>query len=193
MLSKITATKYQVSSQNTLPFTLQNGEKILKEVKPVKGSLALDVAFDFILPLLFFGLMTIFAIFTRAGLFVLFPLGLTIIFCIMPILFIKRLPENYGSWVTTHRAISCDKTLKYRVWSMPFECIETVKVVRTLSDRIMGSASLKISVIGGFRIPSMPYSPITRISGTNFFDAIPIDKAKDIQKVILDRVTSNSD
>jgi uncharacterized membrane protein YdbT with pleckstrin-like domain len=185
-----------------LPFQLQSGEKIIRELKPqflgymvsksFGGYLGILALIIFILSagiIVFSGVLAgvLSAILLRqvsesllVGIAVL-PLTLLVIISIKPFI-------SYGKswyWITNRRVIGKRGFLGYNIDSVPLENVSDVVLTRTLLDRLLGLSSLIIVPMGGDSrlYEGSDYSEKARNS--NFFPALPQEMARELQRVMF--------
>ncbi len=170
----------------TLPFSLQKGERIIRELKPQ--------FFGFIITKTiggFLGLIVLVALVVAAS--VLFNIDLQELLvgaAIIPILVVLILAVpivSYGKawyWITTQRVIGKRGILGYSVDSIPLENVNDVLLSRTLLDRLLGLSSVTIVPIGGSaRDNGNQYSGGAQ--NANFFSALTQKSARDLQRVLF--------
>ncbi len=169
-----------------LPFQLQSGEKIIRELKPqFKGFMLTRVLWKYIsLVILSIGIIIV-GILTNK-----IPLALVADLVAVPLLiFIISIGPiiEYGKswyWITTHRVIGKNGFFGYNIDSIPLENISDVVLSRTLLDRILGLSSLIIVPMGGSRKTNGGVADETT-QNANFFPALPQNLARELQRTIF--------
>jgi membrane protein YdbS with pleckstrin-like domain len=184
-----------------LPFELQNGEKIIRELKPqfigfmvsrafggYLGILAILI-FSLALGIILFSgvlagvLSVIFLAQISEGLLVevaIFPIFVLLIVSIKPFI-------SYGKswyWITNHRVIGKRGFLGYSIDSIPLDNVTDVVLARTFLDRLLGLSSLIIVPMGGDSKVEGE-TPEKRFESTNFFPALPQNTAMELQRVLF--------
>jgi uncharacterized membrane protein YdbT with pleckstrin-like domain len=150
-------------------FNLQEGEKIIKEIKPlpnlrnywwITGSIGFFFLSLFIVPFLFgFGALIMGVVFS-SGEFGLASLGIgtLLLLGLGGFLFIALIPgfvlasmryKHQWYWVTTKRIIFKHGLLGYGINSIPLERISDVKISRGFIENIFGFGSLHIQSLSG--------------------------------------------
>ncbi len=169
-----------------LPFQLQSGEEIIRELKPqFKGFMLTRVLGSYIF------LVALSAIIIVAGIMInRIPIGLLLGLAAIPliILIISIGPAiSYGKswyWITTRRVIGKRGFVGYTIDSIPLENVTDVVLARTVLDRFLGLSSLIIVPMGGG----------TRSEGDihkwgaqspNFFPALPQKLARELQRTLF--------
>jgi uncharacterized membrane protein YdbT with pleckstrin-like domain len=130
-----------------LPFQLQKGEKIIKEIKPLPVLQWYFFLRSFLV--IFFVLIWFIWIFFLVPMFSL--IGLLIIgACLVLIFLISRNMYHYQYyWITNKRVIYRRGILGYTISSIPLERISDVIVTRTFLERIFGFGSVLVQSLAG--------------------------------------------
>lgn len=180
-----------------LPFRLQEGELILKAIKPSRR-IIVKFSFSGIITTLFIFLFFIVPVSlsfvssaAHAGGSVLFLIVIGFIVLVLIILLVSVFfgylgYKKYSYWITNHRTIGKRGIIGFTIDSMPLENIADVIVARGIIDRILGISTLYIQPIGGsgFMVPVRGLG-MNRYGGTNNFMGInPVD-APEIQQLIF--------
>lgn len=169
-----------------LPFVLQDGEKIVKELKPqMIGFLVIRNFGPYVMLTLIFVLAL--ALMPILGQPVL---GLVVAFLIVPAValivtikpYVTYLQFKY--WVTNHRVIGRRGVIGYSIDSIPLENVTDVVITRSVLDRLLGIASLiVVPMAGSAKIQGG--APDERTESPNFFPAIKHQSAIDLQKFLF--------
>jgi membrane protein YdbS with pleckstrin-like domain len=180
------ATKPGVAPLEKLPFQLQNGEKIMRELKPQLLGFMLTRGLGSYIGLLALSISIIVGsvFLNEIPLGVL--IGVIIIPCIMLAISIGPL-ISYGKswyWITNHRVIGKRGFFGYSVDSIPLENVSDVVLSRTLLDRILGLSSLIVVPMGGSS-KAGGGSADERAQNPNFFPALPEKLARELQRVLF--------
>jgi uncharacterized membrane protein YdbT with pleckstrin-like domain len=176
-------------SLEKLPFELQNGEKIIRELKPQFFGFMMTRTFGAYVVLLCLVVVIMVALMllrigTAGALVELLVLPLVVLFLILAI-GLKPLIQ-YGKswyWITNLRVIGKRGFLGYSIDSIPLENVGDIVLARTLLDRFLGLSSLIIVPIGS----------TTRVEGEggnmvenpNFFPALTQETARELQRRLL--------
>jgi uncharacterized membrane protein YdbT with pleckstrin-like domain len=169
-----------------LPFQLQSGEKIIRELKPQFLGFMVTRAFGSYMSITATAIIILFiAIFAHLiieglvlGVYIILPL--LIIVSIIPFI-------QYGKswyWITTRRVVGKRGLLGYSIDSIPLEQITDVVLDRTLLDRLLGLSSLIIVPMGGSAKVNGG-SPNEQAMNANFFPALPQEVARELQRVLF--------
>ncbi len=178
-----------LESLETLPFRLQHGEKIIRELKPqFFGFMMTKLLGSY---LMIFGLAVVLAgaIFilrsSLAGYWsetILLPFFIALLVLIISL---KPLIQ-YGKswyWITNHRVIGKRGFLGYRINSVPLENVADVVLTRTLLDRLLGLSSLIIVSMGN--APLSGNIEEDKAENPNFFPALTENTARELQRVLF--------
>ncbi len=160
---------------------LQEGEKIIKEIKPLVelkwyffGTfiifwLLFFISFSLIFPLVI--LETIATIIINktiplgflVGVFIMIGLSISI-----PImwLIIENIYKHRYYWITNERVICKYGILGYRILSLPLERISDVIITRNFLERIFGFGSMHIQSLAGQITPEISFQAIPDPEGT---------------------------
>lgn len=170
-----------------LPFHLQNGEKIMRELKPQFGGFMLTRALGSYIGILLLAI----AIMVGAILLKQVPDGFLIEITLIPflILVVSIVPFiSYGKswyWITTHRVIGKSGCVGYSIDSIPLSNVNDIVLARTLLDRMLGLSSLMIVPFGGSDSRTSTFGSNDMTQGANFFPALPQKIAKELQRVLF--------
>ena len=168
--------------QTNLPFSLQDGETIVKTIKPAwNGFMMKNVIGSFLVTALVLGYLFAFLFYAAIhsillSLVIIVVLALAIAYVTAVLSYGK-----YQYWITNMRVIGSRGIIGYSTDSIPLEMIADVIVNRGIIDRILGLSTLFIMPIGGM---GMMYG--AGMSGTNYLTALTQADAVRIQKDILD-------
>ncbi len=169
-----------------LPFQLQNGEKIMRELKPQFLGFMVTRAFGNYMGIAAIAIIIFFvAVFTH-----LIAVGLVLgIYFILPLLIIVSIVPfiQYGKswyWITTRRVVGKRGLLGYSIDSIPLEQITDVVLSRTLLDRLLGLSALVIVPMGG-SIREGGNTSGEQARSANFFPALPQEVARELQRVLF--------
>ena len=136
-------------------FRLQEGEKIVQEIKPKRGLL-----WYFMLPgaaMAFFGLITLLIF---IGIFLL-------LFGIATVILAFLQYEKQFYWITNKRVIYKRGMVGYKISSIPLERISDVIVSRSFVESIFGFGSVHIQTLAG------QYTPANRMGSEGALLAVP--------------------
>ena len=185
-----------------LPFELQKGEKIIRELKPqfigfmvsrefggYLGILAIILLIISLSVILFSGVLAgvLSVILVREinrGLLIgisILPITIFVLISIRPLL-------AYGKswyWITNIRVIGKRGVLGYSINSIPLDSISDVVLSRTLLDRFLGLSSLAIVPLGGTGMTMADVEGEAKFLNTNFFPALPQTTARELQRVLF--------
>ena len=177
-------------SLEKLPFKLQNGEKVIRELKPqFFGFMATRVLASYVgvLGLTIVSIAVIIILRTRLSGF-LIELSLLPLFILLLILAVSVGPLiSYGKswyWITNHRVIGKRGFLGYSIDSIPLENVTDVVITRTLLDRFLGLSSLIIVPMGGSSRGEGD-TATERAESPNFFPALTQETARELQRVLF--------
>jgi membrane protein YdbS with pleckstrin-like domain len=183
-----------------LPFQLQDGEKIIRELKPQFLGFMISRGFGGYMALLAFVILAIgVGIILLSGVLMgllssvllieineSFVIGLAIIpFAIFLIISIKPF-ISYGKswyWITNNRVIGKRGFLGYSIDSIPLENVSDVVLSRTVLDRLLGLSSLIIVPMAAS--PRVKDGPDESAENPNFFPALPQNMAMELQRVLF--------
>ncbi len=161
------------------PFNLQDGEKIITTVKPIKNGYILNRSFGgiifFFILALFFGIMGMNIILF----IVIFVFGI-VISLIFPIISYNK----YQIWITNRRIVSERGLVGYNFDSIPLENINDVILNRSLTDRILNLSSLTIVPMGGIIYNSRS----SNLSTVGYIPALLPEDANNLQKTIYELI-----
>ncbi len=169
-----------------LPFELQQGEKIIRELKPQFLGFMLTSLFGKYVGLLcivvlgFVGVLLFGVTIGESSIVTAIVALLVLLISIKPLI-------AYGKswyWITTRRVIGKRGFIGYNIYSIPLENITDLVLTRTLLDRILGISSLMVVPMGGDSYVSND-SPDRKTQNTNFFPALPQNVARELQRVIF--------
>lgn len=135
-------------------FNLQQGEKILKEIKPLPQLKNYLFA-------LYFGIITFVWLFMGGGLFLMgieegillqmFFLWLIILIIFLAIAFLacSKIYSQTHYWVSSKRIIVKRGFLGYTITSIPFERVSDIIISRSFLETLFGFGSLQIQSLAG--------------------------------------------
>ena len=185
-----------------LPFQLQDGEKIIRELKPQFLGFMLSKGFGGYMELLGIIIIAIaIVIILLSGvlvgilssiLLIKISEGLLIGLATIPILIFAIISIkpfiSYGKswyWITNRRVIGKRGFLGYSIDSIPLENVSDVVLSRTVLDRLLGLSSLIIVPLSS--TGSRTNAGITDESAQNpnFFPALPQKMAIELQRVLF--------
>ena len=135
-------------SLETLPFRLQHGEKIIRELKPQFFGFMVTRAFgSYMMVLGLIVVLIVTLLILRASLagFLVEILLLPLLIALLVLVISLKPLIQYGKswyWITNHRVIGKRGFLGYSINSVPLENVADVVLTRTLLDRILGLSSL---------------------------------------------------
>ena len=183
-----------------LPFQLQDGEKIIRELKPQFLGFMISREFGGYMALLALVILAIaVGIILLSGVLVSFlssvllieinesfiiglaiiPITLFVIISIKPFI-------SYGKswyWITNNRVIGKRGFLGYSIDSIPLENVSDVVLSRTVLDRLLGLSSLIIVPMAAS--PRVKEGPDESAENPNFFPALPQKMAMELQRVLF--------
>ncbi|MEM3852148.1 MAG: PH domain-containing protein [Methanomassiliicoccales archaeon] len=179
-----------------LPFRLQEGEVILRALRPSK-KIVVKFAFSTIiavLVLIIFFVPVVLSLVTStasaAASTVIIALaafaGVIIIVLVVGILFGYLGYTKYRYWITNHRTIGKRGIVGYSFDSMPLENVADVVVSRGILDRILGISTIYIQPIGGsgFMVPVRGFG-MNRYTGSNSFIGLKPEDTAELQQLIF--------
>lgn len=167
-----------------LPFSLQEDEKIVDQVKPIWIGYMLKNSLGGIFGSIFIALFLAFSIGNAAGGLLV---GLATFFIILILGGLLSVVVAYISynkfqvWITNQRIISARGFIGYNTESMPMENINDVIMSRGIIDRILGLSSIMAVPIGGMVMMTRRSS----FSTVGFIPALKPDVATKLQKDIF--------
>jgi uncharacterized membrane protein YdbT with pleckstrin-like domain len=177
-------------SLEKLPFRLQHGETIIRELKPRFIGFMLTKALGSYTAV--FGLIVAIAVVLLAFRTSLagFLLELTVLPLALALLIlaisIKPLVQ-YGKswyWITNHRVIGKKGFLGYSINSVPLENVADVVITRTLLDRLLGLSSLIVVSMGNAAVQGSDTED-QKSESPNFFPALTQETARELQRVLF--------
>lgn len=173
-----------------LPFRLQHGETIIRELKPQFFGFMITRAFGGYTATAIIALILMVVVFVvkvnLVGLVLELTLLSILIAALLLLISVKPLVQ-YGKswyWITNHRVIGKRGFLGYSINSIPLENVSDVVLTRTLLDRLLGLSSLVIVSMGndpmteGNTADAMAQYP-------NFFPALTQETARELQRVLF--------
>ena len=129
------------------PFQLQDGEKIVKDIKPLPVLKWYFFITSSLAVLLFFGAFIFIPLFIG---FLFLPLTILTFFLLIILYLVANNRYNYQHyWITNKRIMYRRGILGYKISSIPLERISDVIVSRTFIERIFGFGSLHIQSLAG--------------------------------------------
>ncbi len=178
------------STLEKLPFKMQHGEKIVRELKPQFFGFMMSRALGSYVGVLGFIIFSIVALIILRNHLAGFLVEILILplVVILLVLIISLGPIiAYGKswyWITNHRVIGKRGFLGYSIDSIPLENVSDVVLDRTLLDRLLGLSSLIIIPMGsnarveGNSVEEHALNP-------NFFPALTQETAMELQRVLF--------
>ncbi len=159
-----------------LPFSLQEGEKVLAEVKPQMAGFVLSRIGNSLAGIIILALLFGFLFWSTAITYVTVLLVVLIAWIVIaPFIAYGK----YKYWITNMRVIGSRGLIGYSIESIPLENITDVTLTRTLVEQILNLSSLVIVPIGGMAVS------YRRGGGANYFTALAPEQALDLQKSIF--------
>ncbi len=169
-----------------LPFQLQNGEKIMRELKPQFFGFMVSRALGNYVGIICAAILIITASFFTHLLLLGILLGFVIL--LPMVLIVSIVPYiQYGKswyWITTRRVVGKRGVIGYSIDSIPLEQITDVVLSRTLIDRVLGISSLIIVPMGGSAKVNGG-EPDEQARNANFFPALTQEVAMELQRVLF--------
>lgn len=133
-----------------LPFTLYEEEKIVKEIKPLRG-LIIYFFLQSLLVIFFIGIIgLIFIVATSFFIPSIIPITIILLIVIIELLvspFLRYRQQYY--WITNKRVIYKKGFIGYSIISVPLERISDIVISRSLIERLCGFGSLLIQSLAG--------------------------------------------
>ncbi|MFH1544565.1 MAG: PH domain-containing protein [archaeon] len=138
-------------------FNLQEGEKIVEEIKPVSNLKSYWFIGNFVGLIFFCFFISMFigaGIFAGSGTSAIGGMGLIFFFAIILALvlawiFTSMKYEKQNYWITNKRILYMRGFVGYRISSIPFERISDVIISRTFLESVFGFGSLYIQSLAG--------------------------------------------
>lgn len=140
-------------------FKLQEGEKVVKEIKPLPALkwyflikehgillVGIPIFLFYIFHTLFLPIFSLFPIFSLVV--IILTSGLALSFVIVFLIAYLRYKHQYY-WITNKRVIYKEGLIGYKVTSIPLERISDVIISRTFFERIFGFGSILIQSLAG--------------------------------------------
>ena len=170
-------------------FNLQEGEKIIKEIKPLQSLKSYWFIGNFVGLVFFCFFISMFIgtiIFAGFGTSAVGGLGLIFFFAIildlvLAWIFTSMKYEKQNYWITDKRILYMRGFVGYRISSIPFERISDVIISRTFLESIFGFGSLYIQTLAG------QYSYKGRLGAEGSLVAVP--EPEKIQELIFKLVS----
>ena len=135
------------------PFNLQEGEKIVKEIKPTGGLLSYWLTtglLGILFLILMFGFIIILPMTAWGGIAGAFVgIALIILIIAVPIVSAFWRYEKQYYWITNKRVIQKSGFIGYRVNSIPLERVSDVIISRSFLESIFGFGSIHIQSLAG--------------------------------------------
>ena len=160
------------------PFELQEGEKIIKEIKPLpilKWYFFVTYSIGFFFFIIFF----IWILFILPLITLIFGFFILVIFVIAYLIANNKYKYQHY-WITDKRVLYRKGLLGYTISSIPLERISDVIVSRTFWERIFGFGSVLIQSLAG----QITYG--RRLGAEGSLLAVP--NPEDTQKLIFDLI-----
>ncbi len=170
----------------SLPFHLQENEKIIQQIKPSKVFILLNSISTFFL-FFFFGIFISIFSFVRTfkflGLFfvLIFAFGFALFSLVMSV--IRYSKERY--WITNQRVIFQRGFLGYSITSLPLERIVDVVISRSFIQQIFNAPSLHLDTFGSGIVGAGGYYGQNAVSKGSM---LAISNPEGLQKEILELV-----
>lgn len=181
----------------SLPFTVQDGEKIVDTVKPIERDYIVRNSLGGIVGSAIAALLL--GIYLGLGLNVLLKsLVLSYLISYLIVLLVGSLfsvlmatisYNKFSTWISNQRVISARGVIGYNTQSMPLENINDVVLNMGILDRILGLSSLMVVPIGGM-IGGGMYGRRSQMGTVGFIPALRPDMAAKVQKEIFDLRTA---
>ena len=185
-----------------LPFELQNGEKIIRELKPqflgfmisrafggYIGILAIVILIIAVSLIMFSGVLAgVLSLLLVTEINKDLLIGVAIIPVAIFLLISIRPFIEYGKswyWITNTRVVGKRGLLGYSIDSIPLDNVSDVVLSRTLLDRLLGLSSLIIVPLGGTGMTKENAEGDAKFRNTNFFPALPQNTARELQRVLF--------
>lgn len=159
-----------------VPFSLQDKEKIITELKPERKGFILSSIIKNIIGV---AILLVISWFILGALILNIFSYLLILFIAFNIIAPFIAYDRYKYWVTNLRVIGSRGLIGYTVESIPLENITDVTLIRNIEDQMLGISSLLIVPIGGLMVG------YKRGGGSNYFPALKPDKALELQSLIF--------
>ncbi len=172
-----------------LPFRLQNGEKIIRELKPQFFGFMITRAlrgYVTLVALTLFMAVTLIVLSADLSGFLFEIVLLPFILALFIVIISLKPLIQYGKswyWITNHRVIGKRGFLGYNINSVPLENVADVVLERTLLDRFLGLSSLIIVSMGN--APVVAGTEDEKAESPNFFPALTEATAKELQRVLF--------
>lgn len=128
-------------------FNLQEGEKIVKEIKPLP-SLRNYFLFGGIIIFIAFGLVFLFLLFISLTLWLIF-MFFDFLILIAALIFSSMRYKHQYYWITNKRVIYKRGLIGYRISSIPLERISDIILSRSFIERLFGFGSLHVQTLAG--------------------------------------------
>ncbi len=164
-----------------LPYELQNGEKIMIEVRPGFFGFVMMRVFAEIAGLVLLAIIIMVALFEFPQYEYELLLAICAFILIAALLMLGPIISygKYKYWITNHRVIGRRGVIGYSIDSIPLENVTDVVINRSLLERVLNIASLIIVPMGG-----TPRTP-ENVESANYFPALRPHEAVDLQKLIF--------
>jgi membrane protein YdbS with pleckstrin-like domain len=163
----------------TLPFTLQDEEKIYAEVKPEMGGFIISRMVGNLIGMVIFLVILLFIFWNFDSI----PLDILAVVVVVAIALVSPF-ISYGKfryWITNHRVVGQRGFIGYSVESIPLENVTDVTINRGIIEQLLSLSSLYIVPIGGM----MMYGRRGGMGGVNYFPALKPDHAVELQALIF--------
>ncbi len=170
-----------------LPFQLQNGEKIIREIKPQFFGFMVTRAFGSYFAILVIAILAISGITAFKVAVEGFLIGIILI--PLMLLLVSVVPFiSYGKswyWVTNNRVIGKRGLIGYSIDSIPLDNVSDIVLDRTALDRLLGISSLVVVPMGSSNSRVGTDAPEEKFQNSNFFPALPQLVARELQRVLF--------
>ncbi|MBR9678240.1 MAG: PH domain-containing protein [Nanoarchaeota archaeon] len=131
------------------PFNLQEGEKIVKEIKPVPAYKWYLFIPSFLLSLFTIGFMAMPIFFVAGQLLLWIPLALLLGITFFPYAYAMLRYSKQNYWITNKRVIYMRGLIGYTINSIPLDRISDVTISRSFFESLLGFGSVMIQSLAG--------------------------------------------
>jgi membrane protein YdbS with pleckstrin-like domain len=191
--SEVTSELTPIPTPSDLPFHLQEGEVLYREIRPGKklfwrftlgGVIGAVVMFVFAAVL--YALFLAVAPGTSGFLLSLFLVVLGALILVASIVTGWLSYTKFRFWITSQRTVGRRGVVSYSIDSIPLETISDVIVSRSITDRLLGLSSLYIQPFGGPGFyPPQSGAAGSQYQSSNTFPGLDAPEAVVIQQQIL--------
>jgi hypothetical protein len=191
--SDISSELRAIPTPSDLPFHLQDGEILYREIQPGR-KLFWRFAFGGIVAAAFFFVLTgIVAVLidtiapgTSSIALPLFLISIGILILVISVVTGWLAYTKFRFWITNQRTVGRRGIVGYSVDSVPLETISDVIVSRSIADRLLGLSSLYIQPFGGAGFyPSQSAGAGSQFQSSNTFPGLEAAEAVVVQQQIL--------